>query len=78
MRIKSIFHQQVGTVIEKREIRTIDPRQLFTDMVSLCLYPFVAKPLEVAYEGLRERCYKEFIQERKKHVPDLLINSIEI
>ena len=77
-RKKSTFHQQVESAIEKGEIRAIDPGQLFIDMISLCVYPFVAKPLVMAFEGLSETRYKAFIQERKRHVPDLLINSIRI
>lgn len=75
---KSIFHAQVEAAIKNGEIRAIDPSQLFVDMISLCVYPFVAKPLVMAFEGLSETRYKAFIKERKEHVPDLLINSIKV
>ena len=75
---RKVFGQQLANAVKDGRIRTIDPLQLFVDMMSLCVYPFIAKPMIMEFNGLSEKKYKEFIEERKRHIPDLLINSIKI
>lgn len=74
---KKVFGQQLSDAVKNGEIRPIDPLQLFVDMMSLCVYPFVAKAMIMEFNGLNEKKYEVFIEERKQHIPDLLINSIK-
>ena len=74
---KKVFGEQLAEAVRKGEIRAIDPMQLFVDMMSLCVYPFIFKAMIMEFNGLNEKNYKVFIEERKHHIPDLLINSIK-
>ncbi len=52
-----------------------EARQFFTDMVALCVYPFVAQPMLEKVFGLTPTGYLQFIQQRKKHIKDRLLNQ---
>jgi TetR/AcrR family transcriptional regulator len=51
----------------------VDPRQLIISLVSLCIFPFAAKPvlLDILYNGDNE-AYIESMKERKKIIPQLI------
>ncbi|MEZ5083193.1 MAG: TetR/AcrR family transcriptional regulator [Bacteroidales bacterium] len=73
-----IFIQQVQDEIVKGNIIPIDPRQLIVNMLAMCIFPFVAKPIlnSIIFNGSNE-AFIDFIEERKKVVPEFIINSIK-
>ncbi len=48
----------------------VDPRQVILNLISLCIFPFAAKPvvLDILFEGDHE-AYIEAMKERKKFLP---------
>jgi TetR/AcrR family transcriptional regulator len=64
--------------IRKGNIRPIDPRHLIINILSLCVFPIIARPLaqRVFFEN-NENAYKLFLEERKKEVSDFIIASIK-
>ena len=52
-----------------------EAQQFFTDMVALCVYPFVAQPMLEKVLDLTPTAYLQFIQQRKKHIKDRLLNQ---
>jgi len=69
---------QIESAIEAGLIRRIDPRQVIINLLSLCVFPIVARPLllKVFFQG-DESQYQIFIEARKREVPEFLINSIK-
>ena len=55
---------------------TSQANQFFTDMVSLCVYPFVARPMLERLLSMTNDGYEKFLQQRKKHIKKLLLESI--
>ncbi|MCK4880788.1 MAG: TetR/AcrR family transcriptional regulator [Bacteroidales bacterium] len=51
----------------------MDPRQVILNLLSLCIFPFAAKPvvLNILYSGDNE-AYIEAMKERKKIIPQLM------
>jgi hypothetical protein len=51
----------------------VDPRQIIMNLISLCIFPFAAKPvvLDILYSGDNE-AYIEAMNERKKIIPQLM------
>lgn len=71
------FVNQVQEEIENGSIEPIKPLHLIVNMLSMCIFPFVAKPiLQDIIFNKDEQQYEIFIQERKKEVADFIINSI--
>ena len=74
-----VITRTVNEEIEKGTIRSIDPKQLFVNVFSLCIFPIAGRPLlqRIVFENNQEE-YDQFIQERKNEIPRFIINSIKI
>ena len=72
------FVNQVQEEIENGTIEPVQPLHLIVNMLALCIFPFVAKPIlqEVIFDQDQQQ-FDIFIQERKKEVADFIINSIK-
>ena len=72
------FVNQVQEEIKKGTIEPIQPLHLIVNMLAMCVFPFIAKPIlqEVIFNQDQQQ-FDIFIQERKKEVSDFIINSIK-
>lgn len=72
------FINQVQEEVENGTIEPVQPLHLIVNMLALCIFPFVAKPIitNVIFHQDQQQ-FELFIQERKKEVSDLIINSIK-
>ncbi|PLX21123.1 MAG: TetR/AcrR family transcriptional regulator [Salinivirgaceae bacterium] len=58
---------------------TVDEVKMFlVNMLSLCIFPFAAKPLlsRILYAG-DDKAYDSFLEERKLSVPEFILNSLK-
>ncbi|QEC68803.1 TetR/AcrR family transcriptional regulator [Panacibacter ginsenosidivorans] len=72
-----LFFQQVQKEIEKGIIKPINPVQLFLNMLSMCVFPFMAKPMLEHAAGITKKQFDALMEERKKMVPAFIIASIK-
>ncbi|MFO7997584.1 MAG: TetR family transcriptional regulator [Bacteroidales bacterium] len=72
------FSRQILEEGKQGRIRRTDPSQLFVDMLSLVAFPFAIKLLVMDRNQFSEKDFDDFIQERKKRVPEMLINSMRL
>ncbi len=74
-----LFKEELQNEIDKGNVINIDYQQLFVNIISLCIFPFVGKPILkiIGFEN-SEKEYDEFIENRKREVPKFIINSIKI
>jgi TetR/AcrR family transcriptional regulator len=72
------FSKVIEEEIEKGTIKPIKPEQLVVNIIGLCIFPFVARPIlqTVLFDNDKQK-YKEFIESRKKEVSSFIINSIK-
>jgi TetR/AcrR family transcriptional regulator len=73
----SRFFQQVISEIKKKNIVTIQPEQLFMNMLSMCVFPFVGRPMLQVVMNVSDKKFRELLEERKKQIPIFIINSIK-
>ena len=73
-----IFLNQIRAAVRSEEILPVDPMQLFINLISLCIFPFLARPLISNVFGMNEAEFKKFLNKRKKEIPEFIINSIRI
>jgi AcrR family transcriptional regulator len=72
------FSKTIEAEIKKGTIKPIKPEQLVVNMIGLCIFPFVARPiLQTILFKSDKKLYDEFIQSRKKEVTSFVINSIK-
>lgn len=74
----SFIINDIESEIEKGNIKPIDPTHLIMNIVSMCIFPIVARPMVtgIFFQG-DKTAYKEFIKSRKDHVADFIIDSIK-
>ncbi len=65
--------------IEKGTIIPIKPSHLMVNIISLCVFPVVAKPMISRFfvPNGNNDAYDQFLEERKEVVADFVINSIK-
>jgi TetR/AcrR family transcriptional regulator len=72
------FRQQMHDETKKGTIRDVDPAHFFVDMISLITFPFAIKLLIKDKNEMDENGFKNFIVERKKHIPEMLLRSVAL
>jgi len=71
------FSAQIEKEIKNKKIKSINPAHLFVNMISMCIFPFIGKPLWMIVSGMDEIQFRYFIEQRKKEVPQFIIESIK-
>ena len=69
--------QQINEEVKKGTIKKINPVHLVMNMLSLCVFPFVGKPMFQMVMHLDETQYQNLMQSRKKDVADFIIAAIK-
>jgi len=69
--------QQIETETKAGNIRPINPAQLIMNMMSLCVLPFIGKPMFMTVMNMDEKTFLDLMHERKRSVPEFIINSIK-
>ena len=73
------FEELIKDEIKKGTVRPIEAEQLIINIISLCIFPVVAKPVitGIIFKGQKSK-YEAFIESRKKEVSKFVIDSIRI
>jgi len=64
--IFSVFEHSVKKEIRAGRIRDIDSRQLFINMISMIVFPFVGRPMIQVVIGLDNKGFQVLMQERRE------------
>lgn len=73
--IKKILQKETGDKIQKNLLI----EHLMVNLVSMCVFPFVAKPLIMGFIfNNNEEKFREFITERKRIIYEIITQSLEI
>ncbi len=72
-----VFFQQIEDEIKAGNIIDIKPQQLIVNLLSMCVFPFAARPVVqgMIFDNDKKK-YDQFLIERKKEVSKFIINSI--
>jgi hypothetical protein len=70
------FLQQIEREIKKGTIKRISPLQLLMNLLSMTIFPFVAKPMFMKNLGLDELQFLSIMEQRKKEIPKFIIDAI--
>jgi TetR/AcrR family transcriptional regulator len=72
------FSEMVREEVKKGNIEPIEPEQLIVNLIGLCIFPFVARPIiqGVVFKNDKKK-YNSFLESRKKEVAAFIINSIK-
>ncbi len=70
------FLRRVEKEIRKGTIIRIDPVQLLLNVLSMCLFPFVARPMIQVNLHLDEKQFQSIMEQRRKEVPKFILAAI--
>jgi AcrR family transcriptional regulator len=73
----SSFQDLVQKEINDEIIEPIDAKQLLLHIMSLCIYPFVAKSIVQTMMQKDDNDFLDMMEQRKKEVSELIINGIK-
>jgi TetR/AcrR family transcriptional regulator len=71
------FLKQIQEEVQKGTIKDISPVQLLMNMISLTVFPFVAKPMFQLNVGIDDWQFKAIMEQRKTEVAKFIIESIK-
>jgi TetR/AcrR family transcriptional regulator len=70
------IRESIRQAIWNGEIRAVDPQQLILNTISLCLFPFVARPVFEMVTHAEPSTYDAMLKKRKTEVADFILASI--
>lgn len=73
----SLFKEKMEQAVERGEIRDLDARQTFMSVMGTCTYLFIAFPVLSLSNPEAAEHKKEIIEERKRHIIDLIYNGLK-
>ena len=71
------FEKQVSKEVSDGRIKPIEGKQLLINIMSLCIYPFVAKSIIQTMMTVDETTFYQMTEQRKKEVSEFIINAIK-
>ena len=72
------LNKQIAEEVTEGKIKNIDARELFLNIQSLTIFPFLSKPMMMRLFGLDETGFNDMLQRRKKEIPEIVWNSIKL
>ncbi|MCB2195896.1 MAG: TetR/AcrR family transcriptional regulator [Bacteroidetes bacterium] len=77
-RLIELLDDQIQKEVKAGIIKPISAKNLMTNVISLCIFPVVARPIlqGIIFDNNKKE-YDIFLKERKEFVKDYLINSIK-
>ncbi len=71
------FLEQIEREVKKGTIKRIDPLHLLLNLLSMTIFPFVAKPMILKNLRMTEQQFNQVIEQRRKEIPKFIIDSIK-
>ena len=71
-----LFRQSIEKAVANKEITPIDYRHLLINLISLSVFPFIARPMVQSILGFDNHEYKQMLIERKDLIKTFIKNAI--
>ena len=72
--------EKLGAQIDARAregtMRRISPQQFAVNLISLCVFPFAARPLLGVAFGLDDPAFARFLEQRRRELPGFFLNAL--
>jgi TetR/AcrR family transcriptional regulator len=70
------FLEQIEKEVKKGEIKRISPVHLLINVLSMTIFPFIARPMITRRLHLSDLQFRKIMEERKREIPKFIIDSI--
>ena len=75
-RVLSGLRRQLEAGVKARRLRRITPEQFMVNLMSLCIFPFAARPLIMALLGLDATGFDRFIERRRDELASFFLAAL--
>ena len=69
---------QIQMEVQAGRIREVNPFHLVLNMISLCVFPFIARPLFQGIARVDDQAYLKIMDNRKQEIIDFIHNAIRV
>jgi len=70
------FFKQVEDAVAAGQIRPIHPQHLIVHIISMCVFPFVGKPMLAVFLGMSQPDMRIFLKERTEDVTQFVLAAL--
>lgn len=64
--------EQIQKEMDQERITPLDPVHLLIDIIAMCVFPFLARPMLQGIIQLDDQQFNDIIQERKQHIMEIV------
>jgi TetR/AcrR family transcriptional regulator len=75
--LRKKLESELTALAKRGEIRSITPEQFLLNMIGLVVIPFVARPMLGFVLGLDDPQFARLLDERRKILPQMILNSLK-
>jgi TetR/AcrR family transcriptional regulator len=75
-RVLTTIRQQVDAEVAQGRMAPITPDQFIVNLISLCIFPFAARPMLKAMLGLDDRGFERFTARRRDELVDFFLKAL--
>lgn len=71
------FIKQIKAEISAGNIKPVKPQDFIINTIGLCVFPVIARPMVQTVFGMDDEAYRHFLQNRKKDLPEFILNAVQ-
>jgi len=75
-RVADTLRRQIDARVRAGTMRPIMPDQFIVNLMSLCIFPFAARPMLMAMLGMDQRGFDTFIETRRQDLPAFFLKAL--
>ena len=68
---------QLQLAAQAGKIREVNPFHFFLNLMSMCVFPFIARPMMQAIVRIDDDTYERIMKNRKKEIVDFVIHALQ-
>jgi AcrR family transcriptional regulator len=76
VRVRQVVGAQIAREVRARRLRPVSFEQFVVNLLSLCVFPFAARPMLTAVLGFDDAAFRTFITERRIDLPTFFLQGM--
>jgi TetR/AcrR family transcriptional regulator len=72
----AMLRKQIDARVKRGTMRPIAPEQFIVNLMSLCIFPFAARPMIAAMLGMDQQAFEHFIARRRQDLPAFFLGAL--
>lgn len=72
------FLVQIQLEVQAGRIREVNPFHFFLSLLSMCVFPFLARPMVAGFLNIDDETYLQLLRDRKKEIVAMVVHALRI